>query len=180
VHAHGEGDSVDRAQDTDEATGMEMRTISLTIFLFAFWLALSGHYTPMLVAAGLVSAGLCALAAGRMCVLDSEGHPIHLLRGAVKYYPWLLWEIVKSAWSVTKIILHPSLPISPAMITVTATQHSAAGVATYANSITLTPGTLTVGVSGNELTVHALTLGGALDLEAGHMDRRVTRFEGGG
>ena len=52
------------------------------------------------------------------------------------------------------------------------------GVATYANSITLTPGTITVGVNGNDLTVHALVRDGALDLEGGGMDRRVSQFEG--
>jgi multicomponent Na+:H+ antiporter subunit E len=51
-------------------------------------------------------------------------------------------------------------------------------VVTYANSITLTPGTITVALDGHELTVHALTRDGALDLETGAMDRRVTRFEG--
>lgn len=155
-----------------------MRTISLAGFLFAFWLVLSGHYTPMLVGAGLVSAILCALAARRMQALDEEGHPIQLAAGALSYYPWLLWEIVKSAWAVTRIVLHPRLPISPTMTVVKASQKSPAALVTYANSITLTPGTLTVGVSGDEFLVHALTREGALDLESGGMDRRVARFEG--
>ena len=155
-----------------------MRTISLAAFLFAFWLALSGHYTPFLVGAGLASAVLCAIAAKRMLVIDPEGHPFQLLIGAITYYPWLAWEIVKSAWAVTKIILHPGLPISPTMTRLRASQRGSAALATYANSITLTPGTITVGVAGNELTVHALMLDGALDLEAGGMDRRVTQFEG--
>jgi multicomponent Na+:H+ antiporter subunit E len=157
-----------------------MRLISLTTFLFAFWLALSGHYTPVLVAAGAVCAALGALAAKRMGVVDAEGHPVHLVPGAVTYLPWLAREIAKSAWAVTKIILHPRLPISPTMTVVRAGQRSSVGIVIYANSITLTPGTITVGVSGNELTVHALTRDGALDLEAGAMDARVSRFEGPG
>lgn len=155
-----------------------MRIISLAVSLFAFWLALSGHYTPVLLGAGLASAVLCAVAARRMLVVDPEGHPLQLLIGAVTYYPWLAWEIVKSAWSVTKIILSPGLPISPTMTRVLASQRSSAGLATYGNSITLTPGTLTVGVTGNELIVHALTRDGALDVESGRMDRRVSKFEG--
>src|SRR3990167_2981669 len=134
-----------------------MRAVGLAGFLFAFWLALSGHYTPALVAAGAASAVLSALAAVRMKIADSEGHPIHLVGGAVTYFPWLVREIAKSAWAVTKIILHPRLPISPTLTTVKASQQTPPGVATYANSITLTPGTITVGVSGHELTVHALT-----------------------
>lgn len=155
-----------------------MRNIGLAAFLFAFWLALSGHYSPMLIAAGLASAVLCVMAAIRIRIADEEGVPLRLLRGIVVYYPWLVWEIVKSAWRVTRIVLDPRLPISPTLTTVEASQQTAAGIATYANSITLTPGTLTVRASGSQLTVHALTREGAIDLEAGDMDRRVKRFEG--
>ncbi len=155
-----------------------MRYVSLTAFLFTFWVALSGHYTPVLATAGAASAAICVLAAVRMRVADREGHPVELLWGAITYYPWLIREIAKSAWSVTKIILHPSLPISPTMTIVRASQKTAAGMATYANSITLTPGTVTVGVNGRDLTVHALVREGALELEGGGMDRRVSQFEG--
>jgi multicomponent Na+:H+ antiporter subunit E len=156
-----------------------MRHISLGVLLFAFWLALSGHYTPFLVGVGLFCSVLCVLAASRLRVIDSEGHPTHLLGRALTYYPWLIWEIVKSAWAVTKIIVHPRLPISPTMTTVNASQRTAAGIATYGNSITLTPGTITTDVKGNRLTVHALVRDGALDVEGGGMDARVKRFEGG-
>ena len=155
-----------------------MRVISLTVCLFAFWLALSGHYTPFLMASGAICATLCAAAALRMRIVDSEGHPVQLFVGFLTYLPWLIGEIAKSAWAVTKIILSPRLPISPTMIVVTASQRTTVGVTTYANSITLTPGTMTVGQRGNELTVHALVREGALDLEAGAMDRRVQRLEG--
>jgi multicomponent Na+:H+ antiporter subunit E len=155
-----------------------MRYISLAAFLFAFWIVLSGHYTPVLIAAGAVSALVCVIVAIRARAADAEGHPIELFPGAVTYFPWLIREIAKSAWSVAKIIVHPRLPISPTMTVVRASQKTTAGIATYANSITLTPGTITVRVSGNDLTVHALTRDGALDLEGGAMDRRVSRFEG--
>jgi multicomponent Na+:H+ antiporter subunit E len=155
-----------------------MRYVSLTAFLFAFWLVLSGHYTTLLVTAGLVCSVLTVLAANRMRVADREGHPIELFRGAVTYFPWLLWEIAKSGWAVTKTILDPRLPISPTMTVVAASQRTLAGRATYANSITLTPGTITVAVDGDRLTVHALVLDGAVDLEVGQMDRRVSQFEG--
>lgn len=155
-----------------------VRYLSLAGFLFAFWLALSGHYTPFLMGAGAVCAVACVLAAIRMRAADAEGHPVELFWGAITYFPWLIVEIVKSAWSVTKVILHPGLPISPTMTVVHSSQKTNAGVATYANSITLTPGTITVDVSGKHLTVHALVREGASDLEAGGMDRRVSQFEG--
>jgi multicomponent Na+:H+ antiporter subunit E len=155
-----------------------VRYLSLAAFLFAFWIVLSGHYTPMLVTAGAASAVVGVVAAIRMRTVDAEGHPIEVFGRAVTYLPWLVVEIAKSAWAVTKVILHPRLPISPTMTIVRASQRTRVGVVTYANSITLTPGTITVAVDGNELTVHALVKDGALDLEAGGMDRRVSRFEG--
>jgi multicomponent Na+:H+ antiporter subunit E len=155
-----------------------MRATILAGFLFAFWLALSGHYTPMLVAAGAASALLCVAAALWIRIVDVEGQPIELGIGLVTYLPWLAGEIAKSAWTVTKIILHPRLPITPTMTVVRGSQRTSVGIAVYGNSITLTPGTITVAQRGSELTVHALTASGARDLEAGAMDRRVTRLEG--
>ena len=155
-----------------------MRYLSLACLLFAFWLGLSGHYTPMLVTVGAVCAVAGVFAAIRMRAADEEGHPIELFWGALTYLPWLFVEIFKAGWAVTKIVLHPSLPISPTMTVVRAGQKTQVGIAAYANSITLTPGTITVGVKDNELTVHSLTRDGALDLESGGMDRRVSQFEG--
>ena len=117
--------------------------------------------------------------ARRMKLLDDESYPAHLLPAASTYWPWLLWEIIKAGWAVTKAVLSPKLAISPTMTRVVATQTSPAGIATYGNSITLTPGTITTGVEGNVLTVHALERGGAIDLEEGGMDARVTQFERG-
>ena len=155
-----------------------MRALSLSVALFLFWLALSGLEVPALVAVGAVCAGLCAALAWRMGVLDSEGHPSHLLPRALTYFPWLLREILKSTWSVARIVVSPQLTISPALTRVFPTQSTPLGVNIFANSITLTPGTITVGVEKDSLIVHALTEDGAVDLEGGEMDRRVTRFEG--
>ena len=156
-----------------------MRLISLAVVLYLFWLALSGYFKAFLLIGGLLSTLAVVLLARRMKLLDTEGHPAHLLPAAVTYWPWLLWEIIKAGWAVTKAVLRPRLAISPTMTRVVATQRSAAGIVTYANSITLTPGTITTGVDGNILTVHALAHGGAIDLEGGGMDARVTQFERG-
>ena len=155
-----------------------MRIASLAIVLFAFWLALSGHYTPLLLGIGVLSTALCVYVAERMRIVDDEGHPIELGLRTPLYYPWLFLEIIKSAFAVARIIVHPKLPISPTMTVVRASQKTQAGVATYANSITLTPGTITTAEDDGVLTVHALTRASALDLEAGDMDARVARFEG--
>lgn len=157
-----------------------VRYVSMAVVLFLFWLLLSGFLTPGLMTFGVVTVLVAVFLAKRMGALDEEGYPLQLAIGAITYWPWLIWEIVKSAWSVTKIIIDPALPISPTVVTVNASQKTSSGINTYANSITLTPGTITVDVSGNELTIHALTQEGAADLEAGGMDARVTRFERAG
>ena len=153
--------------------------VSAVIVTYAFWLVLSGHFTLTLMIIGAVSSVAVVALASRMAVLDREGHPIYLLVRATWYWPWLIWQIIKSGIDVSKIILSPSLPISPTMINVTASQKSVVGLVTYANSITLTPGTVSVEVEENEITVHAITRDGAMDVAGGDMDRKVTRFEGG-
>ncbi len=155
-----------------------LRILSLSGFLFVFWLALSGHYTVKLVVVGAICSLLCAWAVSHIRATDHEGHPVHLLGRTVTYFPWLGWEVVKAAWAVSKIVVHPALPISPTMTVVRASQRGSVGIATYANAITLTPGTISVGVRGHDITVHALVSDGADDLEGGGMDQRVTRFEG--
>ncbi len=155
-----------------------MRLVSTFLVLFAFWLLLSGFFTAFLMLAGIGSTLAVVLFARRMEVVDHEGHPIHLApRALLVYWPWLVKEIVKSACTVASIIVRPSLPISPTMIRVRATQKTDVGRTTFANSITLTPGTLSVEVGEGEFLVHALTREGANDLAAGDMDRRVTAFE---
>ncbi|MGI9386478.1 MAG: Na+/H+ antiporter subunit E [Methyloligellaceae bacterium] len=158
--------------------GMYFRFFSLAAFLFLFWLPLSGHYTAFLIGLGILSALGSAYIARRMGIIDVEGHPVHLMTGALTYFPWLIWEILKSAVSVSLKILHPKLPISPTMVRVTASQKTPLGINIYGNSITLTPGTITVGVKGDQLTVHAITRDGAEELAWGAMDGRVTTFEG--
>ncbi|MDP1702553.1 MAG: Na+/H+ antiporter subunit E [Aestuariivirga sp.] len=155
-----------------------MRMIVLGILLLCFWLALSGHYTAFLIGCGIAVSSFAVLASKRMKIDDDEAVPIAVIAGIPRYYSWLFWEIAKSAWNVARIIVHPKLPISPCMTVVDASQKSATGIATYANSITLTPGTVTAGVKGKRLTVYALTQEGALNVEAGLMDQRVRRFEG--
>jgi len=155
-----------------------LRALSLVIVLFAFWLLLSGFFTPFLLAMGVASALAVSMLGRRMDLVDQEGHPIRLSWRLLSYWPWLFKEIAVSAWAVSRIILDPRLPVSPTLVRVKTSQKSAVGVTTYANSITLTPGTISVDVGHGEILVHALTREGASSLAEGEMDRRVTRFEG--
>ena len=151
---------------------------ALAVSLFAFWLLLSGMLEPFLLAAGAGSALLVALFASRMDLADREGHPVHLTLAAALYWTWLAREIVRSGWTVAKLVLDPRLPITPTLLRFVPSQQSAVGLATHANSITLTPGTITVQADRREFIVHALTREAAREVLEGEMDRRVRRLEG--
>ncbi|MDH3233266.1 MAG: Na+/H+ antiporter subunit E [Alphaproteobacteria bacterium] len=158
--------------------GAIFRGVSVVAFLVATWLLLSGHYDPLILTFGAVSCAIVTLIAYRMDVVDHESHPIHLGWRLPVYLCWLLWEIVKANIDVAKRILNPRLPISPTVFTLEASQPTELGHVIYANSITLTPGTVTLQVNRDEIAVHALSQEAADDLAKGEMDRRVTWIEG--
>lgn len=154
------------------------RLLSLSLALLAFWLLLSGMFTPFLVACGVGSAIAVTLLARRMDLIDHEGHPVHLAWPAfVSYWPWLAKEILASAWDVSRRIVDPRLPISPTLVEFVPTQRTGLGLVIHANSITLTPGTIAVEVEPGRFLVHALTAAGAAGLAGSEMDRRCTRLE---
>lgn len=157
-----------------------MRALSLGLVLFATWILLSGHYTPLLLTLGVASTVLSVLIALRMDVVDRESHPVHLTPGLVGYLGWLLVEIVKASIDVTKRIWSPAMPVSPAVYHLRATQPSELGQVIYANSITLTPGTVTLGIEDGDLYVHAIAEDVGDDLAEGEMDRRVAALEAQG
>lgn len=154
------------------------RYVSLAIVLMVVWLLFSGHFDGLFFALGAVSVAISVWASARMNVVDPEGHPIQIAARVLTYFPWLFWEIIKSNIDVARRVLSPSMPISPRVFNVTSSQKTAVGRTIYANSITLTPGTVTIDVRGNELEVHSLTEASADGVMSGAMDARVTRFEG--
>jgi multicomponent Na+:H+ antiporter subunit E len=157
-----------------------LHAVGVFIVLYGFWLLLSGYFTGFLLAAGAGCALAVVLFARRMGIVDRESHPLHLSwRALFSYWPWLLKEIIKSGWDVTRCILHPQLPISPTLARFKPSQHTDLGLVIHANSITLTPGTISVEVGRNEFVVHALTAAGAASLAGSEMDHRVTNMESG-
>ena len=155
-----------------------IHALSLGTVLVGLWLLLSGHYTFFLLTLGVASIVLVLVIALRMDVVDQEGHPVHLTFTALLYWPWLGWQIVKANIDVARRILAPGLPISPTVVKVKASQKSEVGKVMYANSITLTPGTISMRLEGDEIEVHALTREAAEELLQGEMDRRVSAVEG--
>ena len=167
------------------------RSLLLFVILFAAWLLMSGHYTPLLVSLGIASCALATLLAHLIGALDDEGLPLHIFARLPSYLLWLLREIIAANIATARIILSRSA--QPVLFTTKATQTTAAGVATYANSITLTPGTVTIemdpadgesaALEGVQPTshiflVHALDPVFEEDVASGEMDRRVSALEG--
>jgi multicomponent Na+:H+ antiporter subunit E len=157
-----------------------LRALSLAGLLAVVWLLLSGHYTPLILAFGVGSVAAVVAVALRMDVVDHESLPIHLTRHFPWYWVWLGVEIVKANIDVARRIWSPSLPISPTLILVKASQPGELGQVIYANSITLTPGTVSVSLEDGKILVHAIARSVGDDLAAGEMDRRVAQLEDSG
>ena len=154
------------------------RIVGLWVILFATWLLLSGHWaSALLVGFGVGSCALTVYIANRMDVADHEGVSIYWVGRFLLYLPWLLKEILIANINVAKVILSPKLPISPIMVVFGSTQKTDLGRVLYANSITLTPGTITTGVEGDQLEIHALTWKDVDGREEDEMDQRVSIVE---
>jgi multicomponent Na+:H+ antiporter subunit E len=154
--------------------------VALFLILLGLWLLLSGHYTPLLTSFGIASCLFVTWIAVRMRVADPEGIPVRLLPRTLFYVPWIIKEVFLSNVDVARRALTPARKtrVSPRLFDVVTSQKSDLGRVLYANSITLTPGTVSIRVYGNKITVHAIADEPAEDLEKGAMDRMVTRFEG--
>ena len=154
-------------------------TLSLGFLLFAAWLVWSGHFDKLfIIGLGLISCLFSLWFSHRMGVDDEEGAPVELgLRPFWQYFPWLFKEILVSNIEVTKIILAPKMPLQRNLIEVGAHQKSELGRVILANSITLTPGTVAVGMEKDRILVHALSFEGAEEDLSGEMDRRVCKLE---
>lgn len=151
--------------------------VSAVLTLYVFWLLLSGNYTAFLMLSGLGCALGVVWFGRRMRLIDGEGHPIHLGWRALSYWPWLVKEMAKSAWAVARIIIDPRLPVSPTLVTIKPGQRTDVGLVVHANSITLTPGTITLDAGPDRFIVHSLTEAGSEELARGDIDRRVAAME---
>ena len=148
--------------------------MALLLLLIAAWLFWSGIYKPILLWLGGLSCALSLLLAYRIGFFEQRSG-FHLLPRLLRYWIWLLREIVRSSIEVTKIVLQPQLSISPSLARVQAQTDSAVGQVVLSNAITLSPGTVTLDLDDGELLVHCLTQSAveALD-EANQMTGSLT------
>ena len=155
---------------------MIIKVLLLFVCYFVIWLLLSGHYDPLLLTLGVLSCITCLYVTWKAKFIDEEGLPLHLLIRLPIYTLWLFKEIIKANIDTAKIIIvnNPD----PQNFRVKSSQKTEAGKVTYANSITLTPGTVTTVLDGDILEVHALSSDMADDVKSGAMDKKVSWLEG--
>lgn len=151
-----------------------MRVFSYSVLLFVFWILLSGHFEPLLLWLGLASVALTIFMVHRMNVVDHESYPLQLTAKQPKFIIYLAKEILLSNYNVVKRIMTPTHPsISPRLLEVPLPQKSDLGRAIYANSITLTPGTVSISLSKDNILVHALSEEAADKLAKGIMAKQI-------
>ena len=156
-------------------------TLVLILNLAAAWMIWSGMNSvdnPFILALGGCSLLLTIIVCARMGISDSESVPIHFSWRIIPYSFYLIKEIVVSNIDVAKIVLAPKMPLQRTMIEVTANHDSEIANVVLANSITLTPGTVSVSMDGDKIKVHALSFEGAEDDLSGEMVGKIRKLEG--
>ena len=151
------------------------KSVTLFIALFGFWLLMSGYYTPLILSLGVISCLLCVYLTIKGKFLDNETLPIYFFPRLIQYTFWLIKEILKSNITTAKVIIMKSE--EPELFSVKASQKTNEGKVTYANSITLTPGTVTTQIKNDIFEVHALTKDFGDDVRSSEMDKMVTWLE---
>ncbi len=151
-----------------------MMTSLYGVILFGLWLLLSGHYDPLLLGLGVASVGLTIYLTHRMDIFDHESFPFQLATRLPVFLAYIMWEIVKSNVDVLKRILSfDDKAVSPSLEEFPLPQTTDLGRVIYANSITLTPGTVSVELTKDSVIVHALAKDFADDLVSGEMAKAI-------
>lgn len=152
-------------------------TLSLSVVLALIWLGNSGLYNGLLLSMGAVSVLFVVFIAHRLDVVDEESQPLHVSRGILVYWLWLFKKIIQSNIQVIKRIWINPKSISPVVMQLQMSQKTDMGKTIYGNSVTLTPGTVTLDIENSVMTVYALTYNSIEYLQGGEMDRKVKQLE---
>ncbi len=132
------------------------RTLFAALMLASVWIVWSWHFEPLILGFGVVAVISTIVVARRLQGVDIEGMPLELGLRLLVYIPWLVGQVIKANLQTARLILHPKLPVRPHLIRVAASQRTSLGRVIYANSITLTPGTITLDLRDGVLLVHCL------------------------
>jgi multicomponent Na+:H+ antiporter subunit E len=156
----------------------QLSSVLLLLLVLAIsWLLWSGLYKPLVMGLGAFSCLISAYLAHRMGFFRHHQALFGLLPRLPGYWLWLLREIIISSIDVAKLILSPSLPISPTTVVLEAEAQTDVGQVILGNSITLSPGTVTLDVHEGKLLIHCLTVEGAMELQKGEANRRAAALE---
>lgn len=144
-----------------------------TVALFVLWLLLSQSYSLIHMAIGFAAAlGVAWLNSSK---LPPSSHRVRWPQ-LIAYIPWLFWRILASGAHLCYLILHPRLPIAPTMIRHRTELPNESALVILGNSLTLTPGTITVEASSEELVVHAMDDESALDFTSLRFENKVANL----
>ena len=149
------------------------RILILALLLIAAWVLWSGYLKPLLLGLGALSCLLTVWIVRRMGYFDDETFAFHYDWRLLGFWAWLGREIVKSSIEVARVVLRRRIDVVPKTVNIDGSGLEPVDLALLGNSITLTPGTLTLDVHEGRLLVHALTPEGAAALQRGDMQRRV-------
>ena len=153
-----------------------MKSLILFLILLSLWLLMSGHFSILIISLGIISCAFSVYVAKRGNLIDDEGLPIFFIPRLSNYLIWLFKEILKSNLNTAKVIINGK--VEPETFTVKASQVTDVAKVTYANSITLTPGTVTTKMQKDVFEVHALNSDFGNDVRTNEMDKKVTWLEG--
>ena len=153
-----------------------MHNLRVFITLCPFWLILSGHFSPLLLALGGLSVLLVVWLLQRMDRVDKTPVGLRPSLALARFGLWLFRHLVRSNIEVARLIWHPALPVSPCWTRLPVHVSTPLQRTLYANSITLTPGTLTADVQDDHFLVHTLCERGIGLLHDGEMERRIRRL----
>ena len=152
--------------------------ISWAFTLMVFWLLLSGFFKPLLLSFGLGSVVLVVYLLHRMNNFDGLSLGFPLKYSFLRYIGWLMGKVVLSSLEVTKLVWSKNQKLSPAVAKLPVSNSSVKSLALYTNSITLTPGTLSIDVDNEHVTVHALNARSIDELKAGEMAKGISTVAG--
>lgn len=148
------------------------------LMLAVFWMLLSGYFKPLMLGFGVLSVFIVLVFLKRMDEVDDEPMSVSFGHRMLRYTTWLLGQIALSSIHVTRLVWAPAGKLSPSLDKISVHNTRETTRVLYANSITLTPGTLSVDLEGDEITVHALQKESIEDLKSGDMESKITSIWG--
>lgn len=156
------------------------RMLPAALFYGALWFAWSGYTQTVILIFAAAGIAISLFFGNRFSAFDEEGFPIRIALHFPMFFLWLCWETIKANIEVSLLILSPKMNIAPHLIRVPATQKTALGQVVHANTITITPGTISLDMRDDQILVHALSEDGADEESEGRVNRWVSWLESRG